>query len=341
MDDSGLGHQTRDLVRMLKPDKVVVVDFSFYNGFKQHPEWYAAYDTRFISGFISDNDVRQIAQEVDVVLTAETFYNNRFIDICNEVGVATINQVNYEFFEPLSNPNLLLPTKILMPSYWHLDDLKARTIPGKVEYLPPPMFLDDWAKVRDVNHVRTGKRRFLHVAGKMAAHDRAGTRDLLAALEHTKVDFELVIKVQSGELLATNDPRVTLDYSFPDDERELYSDFDAMIQPRRYAGLNLPMNEALSAGLPVIMTNIEPNNMVLPQYWLVDSYKVSQFFARTPIDVYSADHFKLAQRIEHMALMDEKFLVSQKTEAYLIARREFDHGQIYTKFTGLIEKMGL
>lgn len=341
MDDSGLGHQTRNLVRMLKPDKVVAIDFGFYNGFKQHPEWYADYDTKYIEGFMNDSDMNQLLQEVDIVLTAETFYNNHFIDRATEVGVITLNQINYEFFEPLMNRSLLLPTKILMPSYWHLADLQAMTIPGKVVYLPPPIFIEDFAEVREHNMSRTGKRRFLHVAGKMAAHDRAGTKDLLAALKHTDADFDLVIKVQSGEMLITDDPRVTLDYSFPEDERELYKGFDAMIMPRRYAGLNLPMNEALASGLPVIMTDIEPNNRLLPGYWLVPAYRQSQFFARTTIDVYGCDIQRLANKIQEMALMDNKLLITQKSEAYQIARREFDHDMIYKEFTGLIEKFGI
>lgn len=341
MDDSGLGHQTRDLVRLLKPDKVIAIDFGFYNGFKQHPEWYADYDTKYIEGFLQDNDVQHILQEVDIVLTAETFYNNRFIDMATDVGVVTINQINYEFFEPLMNRSLLLPTKILMPSYWHLADLQAMTIPGKVVYLPPPVFIEDFADVRSENMARSGKKRLLHVAGKMAAHDRAGTKDLLAALAHTDADFDLVIKVQSGEILVTDDPRVTLDYSFPEDEKELYRGFDAMIMPRRYAGLNLPMNEALASGLPVIMTDIEPQNRVLSPYWLVPAYRQSSFFARTNIDVYGCDIQRLGEKIQDIALLDEKRLTSMKLEAYTIARREFDPDKIYTEFTGLIEKLGI
>lgn len=341
MDNSGLGHQTRNLVRLFKPDKILAIDFSFYNGFKQHPEWYADYNTKYISGFIQDPDVRELLSETDIVLTAETFYNNHFIDMANEAGVATLNQINYEFFEPLQNRSLLLPTRILMPSYWHLEDLQRQTVPGKVEYLPPPMFVDDFADIYNENFNRTGRRRFLHVAGKMAAHDRAGTKDLIAAMKHSKVDFELVIKVQSGELLVTDDPRITLDYSFPEDEKELYRGFDAMIQPRRYAGLNLPMNEALAAGLPVIMSNIEPNSRVLPSYWLIDAYKVTQFMARTPVDVYSVDHDKLGTKLDQMAVMDEIFTKSWKTEARLIAKREYDHGIIYQKWTGLIDKLGV
>lgn len=341
MDDSGLGHQTRDLVRLLKPDKVIAVDFTFYNNFKQHPEWYEKYNTTYIDGFIQDHHIPEIIKDIDVVLTAETFYNNSFIDVCQQAGVATLNQINYEFFEPLQNRQLLLPTKILMPSYWKLEEMQNMTVHDKVIHLPPPVFLEDYANIRDENMTRKGKRRYLHVAGKMATHDRAGTKDLLAALKHSKEDFELVIKVQSGEMLFTDDPRVILDYSFPEDEKELYRGFDAMIQPRRYAGLNLPMNEALASGLPVLMTNIEPNNRILPEYWLVESYKQTTFFARTNIEVFSADHSALGRLIDKVTLMDDMFLSGQKTEAYLIAKREFDHGMIYTKFTGLIEKLSI
>lgn len=341
MDHSGLGHQTRDLVRLLKPDKVIAVDFEFYNGFKQHPEWYDKYDTKTIQGFIQDPDIYEICQDVDVVVTAETFYNNHFIDIAAQIGVITINQINYEFFEPLNNRGLLLPTQILMPSFWHLQDLQAMTVRGKTIYLPPPVFMDDYAQMRDENMKRTGKKRYLHVAGKMAAHDRAGTKDLLAALAYSKEDFDLVIKVQSGELLVSDDPRVTFDYSFPEDEKELYRGFDAMIQPRRYGGLNLPMNEALASGLPVIMTRIEPNDKVLPHYWLVDSYHSGEFFARTPIDIYSVDRILLGQLIDKMTLQDEQFWSAWKTEAYLIARREFDHGKIYTDMTRLITDLSV
>lgn len=323
MDDSGLGHQTRDLVRALNPDKVIAIDFSFYNKFKQHPEWYKDYNTTYISGFLQDSDVMKIMQEADIVLTAETFYNNRFIDIARNHGVVTVSQINYEFFEPLSNRSLLIPSLILMPSYWHLEDMTKQTSTGQCEYLPPPTFTDEFSAVREVNRARTGKKRFLHVAGKMAAHDRAGTKALLASLPYSKADFELVIKVQSGEVLTTSDPRVTLDYSFTEDEKDLYRDFDAMIQPRRYAGLNLPMNEALSSGLPVIMTDVSPNNRVLPANWLVRSYQDGSFFARTNIELFSAYPQSLGLKLDEFTNLSEEELLTYKDRAYEIALSEY------------------
>lgn len=341
MDDSGLGHQTRDLVRALKPDKVVAIDFHFYNKFRQHREWYEDYDTTYINGFIADSQAEEIIRESDIVLTAETFYNNRFIDIAIAQGKMTVNQINYEFFEPLANRSLNLPTKILMPSYWHLEEMRKITAVGKVEYLPPPTFVEDYDEIRKENYARTGKKRFLHVAGKMAAHDRAGTRDLLEALQHSNSDFELVIKVQSGEQLQTSDHRVTLDYSFPDDERELYRGFDAMIQPRRYAGLNLPMNEALSSGLPVIMTDISPNNQVLPKAWLVASAQRSSFMARTYIEVYSAYPQLLASKIDEFVGKNDSMMLEDKERASAIAQAEFSPEVFKHKWDLLLAKWGV
>lgn len=341
MDDSGLGHQTRDLVRLLNPDKVIVIDFTQYNGFKQHPEWYKDYNTRLIKGFIQDYELKEILSEVDIVLTAETFYNNNFIERANQAGVATVSHVNYEFFEPLANRRLLIPSKIVMPSYWHLEDLQNLTNNGRVEYLPPPTFVDDYAEVRETNINRKGKRRYLHVAGKIAAHDRAGTLDLIEALKFSKEDFELVIKVQSGQMLKCDDKRVILDYSFPEDEKDLYRGFDAMIQPRRYAGLNLPMNEALASGLPVVMTDISPNNKVLPPEWLVQSSIKFSFTARTTIEVYSADHEKLGMAIDRLTLLSDNDLVEDKKRAYDISVREYSDKILKEKWSLLLEKIGV
>lgn len=341
MDDSGLGHQTRDLVRALNPDKVIAIDFTFYNGFKQYPEWYKNYNTKYIEGFIQDKDVIEICQDVDIVLTAETFYNNNFIELAHHRGVETVCQVNYEFFEPLSNPRIFIPSRILMPSYWHLDDLKNLTKDGKTMYLPPPTFVEDFDEVRGVNYNRSGKKRLLHVAGKMAANDRAGTLDLLASLPHSKEDFELVIKVQVGNQLYCADPRVTFDYSFPEDEKELYRGFDAMVQPRRYGGLNLPMNEALSAGLPVIMTKVSPNNQVLPNGWLVDAEQRGSFMARTNIELFSANHALLGRKLDEFAKLDDDTIKQYKKQAHEIAVKEYSSETFKKNWALLLENLGV
>jgi glycosyltransferase involved in cell wall biosynthesis len=318
---------------MLKPDKILLVNFEFYNGFKQHPEWYEEFDVTEISGFISDKDVIDFVSKVDSVLTAETFYNNNFIQLANARKVKTYNQYNYEFFDALKQRHLLIPTKILSPSQWHFQDMSKQVNPGTLEYLPPPTFVEDYEPIREINMARTGKKRFLHVAGKRAAHDRAGTQDLLDSLKYSSGDFELVIKVQKGDKLETSDPRVILDYTFPEDEKELYKDFDLMVQPRRYGGLNLPMNEALSSGLPVIMTGVPPNNSILPIEWLVPVKHAGVFEARAPIDLWAANLYELGARLDHFS---NKELDNDKIKAYNIARDNFSPEVLLPKYESIL-----
>jgi glycosyltransferase involved in cell wall biosynthesis len=72
-----------------------------------------------------------------------------------------------------------------------------------------------------------------------------------------------------------------------------------MILPRRYAGLCLPMNEALISGLPVFMTDISPNNQILPKDWLVKSDKIGEFKTKLMVDIYEASQEKLAKSIDN------------------------------------------
>ena len=43
-DNTGLGNQTRSLVNMLKPTKILLIDSRPFNQNQQHPEWYSEYE---------------------------------------------------------------------------------------------------------------------------------------------------------------------------------------------------------------------------------------------------------------------------------------------------------
>lgn len=332
-DYTGLGIQTRNLARMLNPDRVLLINSTIFNGNQQHPEIYTKYNTTEVEGFPGEIEIRKWIEGLDVVISCEIFYNTHFVDIANFMGVKTILQYNWEFADYLRHPEMTLPTSMVSPSYWHLHD--AQALWGNVSYLPTPMFLEDYEEVKEYNLNRTGQKRFLHVMGRQAVNDRNGTNDLIKALKHSYADFELVIKAQSGNLdFLGKDPRLTIDTSSPANEVELYRDFDAMILPRKYAGQCLPMTEALCAGLPVIMTDIEPNNQVLPPHWLVESEPIGQFMARTMIDMYAAVPHKLADRLEQFA---EKDLRQDKLKAYNIGKTQYSSESLETKWRELIE----
>lgn len=315
-DKSGLGFQTRNLTYMLRPHKIMYVDSKPFNGHDQHPEWYDGFSGVKTIGFPSERECRHFLRGLDAVLMCENPYNYALLRLAQAQGTRTYVQYNYEFLEWHRIPNLPIPTKFLSPSYWFLEEMVEK-YPNTV-YLPPPIFMNDFKAPREVNMGRSGKRRFLHIIGKLAHGDRNGTVSVIEALQHTDADFELVIKCQHP-VEQIHDDRVTYHIDNPEDQAELYMDFDAMILPRRYAGLCLPMNEALASGLPVIMTDISPNDRALPNDWLVPAKKIDSFQARTQIDIYNADPKALAAMFDKLCDMKYDDLLEWKATALDIA----------------------
>lgn len=339
-DETGLGVQSRNWVRLLDPYKVIVINSTKFNGNKQHPEWYQGRGGILVDGFIKPYEFNAILKDIDVLLTFEIPYNYDLLVHARAQGVKTIIQNNWEFTDYLQNNRLPLPDLLVNHSYWHLDDQK-KLWPDITEYCPTPLFLEDFDDIYETNLKRKGKLKFLHVAGRKTYEDRNGTNDLIGAMNlmPKEIELELVIKTQTAEFDDIEDPRVIVDKNPPADEKELYRDFDAMVLPRRYAGASLPMNEALAAGLPVIMTDIDPNNKVLPKNWLVPSEKRTSFMARTEIDVYSADRTDLAARMAQFTLLGDKKLKKYKEQAREIAQKEYSSETVKRKWDLLLSKL--
>ena len=307
---SGLQNQTLNLCKMLKPDKVLLIDSTPFNGAKQHPELYDGFNTDKVWGFPNLNQYMEWLKGLTHVLTAETFYNERVINYCLRHNIKTFVQPNYEFMDAMIHP-ATPPTKYLMPSYWKNKEVQE-AYPDTI-YLPPPLFPNDFKDARQTNFRRSGKPRFLHVVGKQASKDRNGTVSVMEALRYTTEDFELVIRSQYPLDFTVYDERVKVEINNFPNQQDLYSDFDALILPRRYGGLCLPTNEALMAGLPVIMTDIEPNNKVLPKKWLVPAKSHDRLLTRMVLDVYNADPIELSKVINTLCQDD---ITNDKAEAF-------------------------
>jgi glycosyltransferase involved in cell wall biosynthesis len=338
-DLTGLGVQSRNWVRLLDPDKTIVINSSPFNGNPQHYEWYKRRNAFRVDGFIQPGEINPILNGLDVILTFEIPYNYGLIRMAKTRGVKTIIQNNWEFTDYLRQPYLPLPDLLVNHSYWHLDDQK-KLWPQITEYCATPVFLEDYDSIYEQNLARDGKKRFLHVAGRKTYEDRNGTQDLLKAVKliPKEIDFELVIKAQTADVPVVEDSRITIDRSQPLDEKELYRDFDAVIMPRRYGGACLPMNESLASGLPVIMTDIDPNNKILPKEWLVKSNSAGSFMTRTMIDVFSADPQALADKIIEFAKLENK---QYNIRAREIALKEYSAEAIKEKWALLLQKLGV
>ena len=334
-DNTGLGNQTRELVKMLNPDKVLLIDSSPFNGNTQHPEWYQEYNCLTTKrGMASKEEVYEFIDGLDVVLSCEIFYNQSFMSIAKKRKVKTILQYNYEFLDNLFNPDLALPDILVAPSLWNFEDVVSKFGDiAKVVHLPPPTSIDLFANAKNINTSKTHKK-ILHIGGKAAVKDRNGTNTVIEMLKYSKSDYQLVIKTQTPLNIDCNDTRLVIDASSPDSRESLYEGYDAMVMPRRYAGLCLPMNEALMSSLPVFMTNISPNNKILPQEWLTDSKKIDNLMTRIMLDVYEGDAKMLAKIVDNYYESD---IGIYKDQAYQIGLTNFSANSLISGYQELLQ----
>jgi hypothetical protein len=333
-DNTGLGNQTRELVKMLNPHMILLIDSRSFNSNKQHPEWYNEYQVIRTNGFPKGREISAFLREVDIVLSCETFYDTNFATYAKTKNTRTILQYNYEFLENVSKPDAPLPDIFLAPSLWNLDKMKElfgdKTM---IKHLPPPTDAALFEAVR-ANNMSKNHNRLLHIGGKKAARDRNGTETVIEMLKYSKADYELVIKTQTPLDIKCDDPRLTIDTGNPENREEMYDGYDAMILPRRYAGLCLPMNEALISGMPVFMTNLMPNSAILPPEWLFKADKIDQFRAKSMIDVHAGDAKYLAKIVDNY--MNTRKRGSIKQKALNIGMENFSAESLKPKYIELL-----
>ena len=336
-DNTGLGNQTMELVKMLNPDKILLINSQFFNNNKQHPEWYKGYNViETKKGMPKTSEIIEFLEGLDVVISCETFYHLELVDLAKKQGIKTILQYNYELFGNLVHPEWTLPDVLLAPSSWNLDAVIEKFgSKTKVMHLPPPTDQSLFNEARETNLSKTHKR-ILHIAGKKAAKDRNGTDSIFEMIKHSKEDYELVIKSQTPLNVICRDPRVKIEIGNPDNRQDMYSGFDAMVLPRRYAGLCLPMNEALMSALPVFMTDISPNNAILPDEWLAKSIKIDVFRTKSMVDVYDVKPERLANIIDEYISNDNKYQI--KETAVKIGLDNFSADKLKQRYIDIINQ---
>jgi glycosyltransferase involved in cell wall biosynthesis len=288
------------------------VDMSHGHGRAFRPELYPA--AEITHGAPTAKAIQRFLKDLDVVFTAETAYNNQLYPLARQAGVKVVVQPNYEFFDRNATPDLWA-----VPSMWHWDD-----IPEPKVLLPVPIATDRFPQ----RPTRGRATRFVHIGGWPAIHDRNGTTDLLEALQFVQSPITVAIKGQDAHALGKlmRGYRVPSNVELIFDARDVpdywdnYSDGDVLVMPRRFGGLCLPTNEALGAGMPVIMPDISPNNTWLPAEWLVSATCEAQFKARTLIDIHTVDHRALAAKIDQFAT-DATFYAHAEATARDMAKR--------------------
>lgn len=302
-DLTGLSVQTQAFWRHLQPEQTLVVDLSRHS--RQKP------DNRMMPNssiwndniypsteIVKDSKLERFLRSVDVVFTCETPYNYWLFKRARELGVKTFLQFNYEFLDyNKSNIGTLPePDVFLAPSMWHLDDVK-KLLPGRdIRFLPVPVDRKAFPfKHRD--HLDT----LLHTAGTGAMEDRNGSVLSAEAMSYVSSSVKLHLRSQSRIKEISSRPNIVLTNSKVKFPHELYGDEQVFLMPRKFGGLCLPMNEAVSCGMPIISTDCSPQSTWLPEALLVPSKRVKTIETRHPIGLYESDPKDIARVIDWLA----------------------------------------
>lgn len=248
LTDRGLGIQSWEAARNLDAEVLFVETKD--PAARSHPERAPhATKVRWAQG-LDPKPTMEWLRTVEVVYAAETFYDPRLPKWAAAAGVTSVLHANPEFWTGAQHPELL----------WSATDWRSDVMPPRTEVVPFPVATDRFAPVAP----HGGWCRWLHVAGKRALADRNGTDTLMAALPLLTEPCEVRIVVQSGEVPALGPLPAHVKVTFsppPADYWRLYDGADALVMPRRYGGLCLPVQEACAAGMAVLMSDLPPNGM--------------------------------------------------------------------------------
>lgn len=262
-EDRGLGIMCWEAYRHLQPDTTLLVDMgTLGGGFPMHADRYPDAELVAFDGVgFPEDQVRAWVAGLDVVLTCETAYDWRLPDWCAAAGTKLVVHVMPEFYRP--------QTGHLPVTWWNPTTWRMAALPEGARHVPVPVALDRWATVANGGQRREGPLRVLHVAGHKAMADRNGTVLLAIALQACRQPMEVTIVTQDANLPARHarlQPGVSVHTTTGGvaDYWQLYADHDVLAMPRRYGGLCLPVQEAMAAGLAVVMSDAEPQRTDWP-----------------------------------------------------------------------------
>lgn len=245
---------------------------------------------------LDEHTVRDWLADVDVVYSAETFYDERFCDWARDQHVATVVHANPEFTTPDgSGWGIGRPSAWWTPTSWRLEHMPDGTV-----VVPFPVTSRRW------NRTHVGDTRWVHVAGKAAAGDRNGTTTLIDAIPLLAEPCSIRIVTQEHRLPidlhdVPDHVDVTAVTGGVDDHRTLYDDADALVLPRRYGGLCLPIQEAMTAGCAVAAPDIPPNTTTWPCLPVPTSATTTMHVPAGEIDVHHVDPADLAAAMDRLA----------------------------------------
>lgn len=301
-DQRGIGIMTGEFHRHMNPDKVLIVSHGRWEqNFNQYAsaDWCRVVDLDLKDLSLNEATCREFLDGLDVVYCVETLYDWRFKQWAEDAGCEVVIHGMPELYSTRDHdagrPH---PDVWLWPTDWMTDG-------GVLPYGPivPVPCVEREVTARPADD--DGPLRVLHVAGVRAAGDRNGTLTMMEALRYVREDVHVRFTIQDPNGLPTHlpklPPNVHVDvHRNVADRWSIYHDRHVLVSPRHFGGLSLPVLEAMSCGLAICMTDVEPNRQ-----WPIHPIPITSMdgqrcpYGYVPSANISARH--VAQQIDHLA----------------------------------------
>lgn len=295
-DDGGLGALTWEFWRHMWPARTLVVMTNHRSRGRSDISRFMSHSfdqqTRFTPGGPTSEDIDWLLTDAQVVYTAETWYSTALPQIAAARGVRTVLHAMPEMDGKEQADLTLIPTE------W-----RHETMPHTV-VLPVPIATD-----RFTTQPREQLTTLYHVASA-AMCDRNGLDIVLATMAHVRSPIKLVIRAP-GQPGPTVIGPVRIEW-LPHHHGPYFEAWpegiDALIMPRRFGGLCLPVQEAWAQGIPALMTDLDPQRNWISPDALVPAYisELAHMKGGT-IEVHDSDPRAWAQRIDDLAADPDRF----------------------------------
>jgi hypothetical protein len=299
-DFTGLGNQSQDWVAQLPIAKVLVV----WGQKQASPEIFKNLEMKICEQQVpSLEEINWLLEDIDLAITLETPYNWNLISEARKKGIKTIINPNYEWL-PIDipeEPDLWLCTNIL-----NYETIQTE---NKI-YLPQPINRDTFQFKK-----RKKARTFLFNNGNGGAYGRNGLREFAEAINFVKSDVKFIVNSQIP-IEAINDKRVSARVG-EQSLKDIWKEGDVFVHLRKFGAMSLPMNEAMSLGMPILGVNRNPENTYLPKELLVEPE--GKYLLRCRDDVIEVEAFafspiKIAAKIDEWANKDISELSEKMNE---------------------------
>jgi hypothetical protein len=257
-DNSGLGTMSWEFSKHIPCTKILVVKNGVYQIF---PERFPG--ARVTKQSISKEDIAWLFEGIEVLVAFETTYDLTLFKQARKAGIKTIIIPMYECSPPMSilRPDVVIcPSKLDFDTYAGTPETTVLQSPFPVNRQMIPFRKRKIAKV------------FVHNAGHGGLAERNGTSELLAAIPMVQSDVKFVIRSQRP--IQYSHPKAEILVGNFEKYSDMWGEGDVFIFPHKFDGMSLPIQEALSSGMPVLSTRIYPFTKWMPNDWFFDAEEI-------------------------------------------------------------------